>query len=366
MRVGLIAENPLEWLALRSGRVPTPFIDTMHPFILARAVMAATTLGVFEALAAGPCPAEEVAARCGTHPGATGTLLETLVGIGYLRLAGGRYALAPVARRWLLQRSPRSLRAWALFEFQSWDWLGHLEGFVASGRPLDIHAAMSATEWADYQRAMRALAAFTGPELARRTPVPRGARAMLDIGGAHGHYAAVLCRRHPGLRATVLDLPEAVEQAAPLLAAEGLGDRLAHRAGDVRTADLGTATYDLVLIAALVHHFDEATNRALVRRVGQALRPGGHLVIFESARPASPGKGGQLAALFHLYFALTSASGLWSYRAMADWQRAAGLRPKRPIRFLTTPGAGLQVAVKPAARALARQPEAWAAHGRDG
>ena len=33
MRIGLIAENPLEWLALRSGRAPTPFVDTMHTFM---------------------------------------------------------------------------------------------------------------------------------------------------------------------------------------------------------------------------------------------------------------------------------------------------------------------------------------------
>ena len=349
MKVGLIAENPIEWLVLRSGLAPTPFIDTMHPFILARAVMTATRLGIFEALAPGPGTAEEVAAQCGTAPAATGALLDALVSSGYLRLRGARYTLATVSRWWLLRDSPRSLRDWAIFEFQSWGWLAQLEGFVASGRPLDVHAAMSAGEWGDYQRAMRALAVLASPELARRTPVPRGARAMLDIGGSHGHYAAALCRRHPGLRATVLDLPAAVEQSAPLLAAEGLGDRLVHRAGDARTAELGVETYDLVLIASLVHHFDEPTNRALVQRVSRALRPGGHLVIHERVRPASPAKSEQLAALFNLYFALTSESGLWSYREMADWQRAAGLRPKRPIRFFTAPGAGLQVAVKPLA-----------------
>jgi len=136
MRVGLIAENPLEWLALRAGRVPTPFVDTLHPFIMACAVMAATTLGLFEALAPGPGTAGEVAMRCGTHPGATRALLDALVGIGYLRLDGGRYTLAPVSRRWLLRASPRSLRDWALFEYQSWDWLAQLEAFVAGGTVL--------------------------------------------------------------------------------------------------------------------------------------------------------------------------------------------------------------------------------------
>jgi hypothetical protein len=32
---------------------------------------------------------------------------------------------------------------------------------------------------------------------------------------------------------------------------------------------------------------------------------------------------------------------------MADWQRAASLLPRKPIRFLTLPGVGEQVAVKP-------------------
>ena len=121
------------------------------------------------------------------------------------------------------------MRDWAIFEFQSWDWSRSLEPFVATGRPSMSTRRCRRGTWADYQRAMRALAGLAGPELARRTPVPRGARTMLDIGGSHGHYAAASAAGIAGLRATVLDLPEAVEQAAPLLAAEGLGDRLVHR-----------------------------------------------------------------------------------------------------------------------------------------
>src|SRR5262249_57181853 len=155
-----------------------------------------------------------------------------------------------------------------------------------------------------------------------------------------------VCRRHPDLRATVLDLPEAVAAAAPLLKREGMGDRVQHWVGDARTAELGKGAYDLIFIANLVHHFDEATNRALVRRAAQALRPDGVLALGEVVRPEAPGGAGQLGGLTDLYFALTSAGGTWSFAEMAEWQRAAGLRPHRPIRLFTAPNGGLQVASK--------------------
>ena len=35
---------------------------------------------------------------------------------------------------------------------------------------------------------------------------------------------------------------------------------------------------------------------------------------------------------------------------IADWQREAGLLPRKPIRLLSAPGAELQAALKPNAR----------------
>ena len=168
---------------------------------------------------------------------------------------------------------------------------------------------------------------------------------MLDIGGSHGYFSVVLCRRYPELRATVLDLPDAVEHAAPLLEREAMGERVVLRAGDALTDDLGTDAFDLILIFSLVHHFDDVTNRRLVTRAARALRPGGYLVIGDAVRPASPGKGGQQGAFFDLYFALTSESGLWTVDEMKSWQVAAGLTPRKSISLV--PGGGgivLQVA----------------------
>jgi SAM-dependent methyltransferase len=115
-----------------------------------------------------------------------------------------------------------------------------------------------------------------------------------------------------------------------------------------QTDDLGMQAWDLVFIANLVHHFDEQANRDLVRRIARALRPEGILVIQDFIRVQQPGEGGQIGALNELYFALTSQSGTWSLAQIADWQREAGLVPRKPRRLLSLPGAAQQAAGKEA------------------
>lgn len=142
-------------------------------------------------------------------------------------------------------------------------------------------------------------------------------------------------------------LPEAVAHAAPLLDAEGMGDRVALRAGDALVDDLGIEAYDVVLMMSLTHHFDDATNRALMRRVAAALRPGGVAVIGDSIR-LGPHDADLMGSFFDLYFAMTSRAGLWTYDEMADWQGEAGLVPRKPIRLPLAKGTGMQAADKPA------------------
>jgi predicted O-methyltransferase YrrM len=185
----------------------------------------------------------------------------------------------------------------------------------------------TAEEWGLYERGMRAIAnAFAG-EAVRRMPVPKRAGRMLDIGGSHGYCSVALCRRHEGLRSELLDLPQAVEQAAPLLAAEGMGDRVVHRAGDGLTSDLGTDAYDLVLIAQLVHQCSDEQNRGLAVRVGAALRPGGVFAMLDEFRPRTAKEAGQVGVLLDFYFALTSQSGTCAVEEIADGSGRRGSSP---------------------------------------
>ncbi|OGP54589.1 MAG: hypothetical protein A2Y65_06335 [Deltaproteobacteria bacterium RBG_13_52_11] len=346
MKLGVIPENLLERLLLAFNFVPTPIFDTQVALMLARTVMAGTKLGIFEALAAGPLTAAELAAQCQTNPPATIKLLNALVGARYLRTDDERYTLTRVARKWLLKDSPKSIYDKMLFHFTEWEWIEHYEEYVRMGKPLSIHETLSDEEWGVYQRGMRTVVGFQAREVVWRTPMPKNPRAMLDIGGSHGYFSVAFCRRYPGLRAVVLDLPEAVKHAAPILAKEGMGDRVVHRVGNVLTDDLGIDAWDLVFISQFVHHFDDATNRDLVQRAARALRPGGFLAIQDMLRPSS-GKEAVLVLLSDLYFANASQSGSCSLKEIADWQRAAGLVPLKPVRFLSLPGAGQQAAMKP-------------------
>ncbi len=340
MKLKVVPESLLERLALWLGLVPVALLDTHVAATLARTVTAGVKLGVFEALASTPLTASEVAARRGLDPAASGLLLNALAACGYLSVSDGRYALTRQSRKWLLAASPKSVRDKLLLQVVEWDWLAQLEQFVSTGRPIEFHTAMSDADRDLYHRSMRALASVSGWEVGRRIPAPRGATRMLDLGGSHGHYAAELCRRHPALRAEVLDLPEAVARAAPLLAAEGLGDRVVHVRGSVLDADLGNARYDLILMSNLAHHLSFEENQALTVRVARALRPGGVFVIQEAVLPPASGSGAQIGTLLGLYFALQSRPDVrtWTVAEMAGWQRAAGLTPARAIRLRTAPG----------------------------
>lgn len=331
---------------MAANAVPRPVFDTLLAAGLARTVMVACKVGLFDALSQRRATTAEIARSCGTAVGATEHLLVALSSCGYVNSHGvaANWSLTAMARKWLLRDSGRSLHDHVMLMELVWRWLEHYEHFVRTGEPLDVHRSMSEEQWALYQRGMRSLASLGIDEFLLRTPVPRGATRALDIGGSHGAYVGALCRKHRRLRGVVLDLPEATRHAAPLVAELGLGERLRQWPADALQADLGRESWDLVLVSNLVHHFDAPANAALMRRIAEALAPGGVVVVQEPMRTRG---GGQVGGLGSLYFAALSASATWQSGDIARWQRDAGLVPDRARRFATVPGFVQQSAHKP-------------------
>ena len=347
MRLGVVPDNFLERLALLSGLLPPGIFECWFGIMLARTVMAATKLDVFERLAAGPLTAEEVAQRCGTHARATEKLLNALVGVGCLQVRGERYSLRPSSRSSLLKEGKNSVRDQNLLRYLEWRWWEHCEEYVRTGQPLRVHQTMTEEDWSVYQRGMRSGIEMNAHWVARHLRLPRTARQMLDIGGSHGYFSVAICRRYPQLHSTILELPEAIKHAAPLLVKEGMGERVVHRAGNALTDDLGTEVYDLVFMAAVVHHFDDTTNRQLMRSIARALRRGGIVAIWEPVRQDRAGRIRQIGALMDLFFGIFSEAGTWSPAEVSGWFREAGLEAQKPQSPVVLPDLALHIGRKP-------------------
>jgi ubiquinone/menaquinone biosynthesis C-methylase UbiE len=340
MRIGLVPESLWERVLLRLGRVPAPLADTHLAFLQARAIMTASEVGLWDALDGGARQPGDVAKSCGIDPGAAHKLMHALAAAGYLARKGDEFALTRASRRWLAPSSRTSLAGKLAFQRDEWSMVQHLTTFVRDGTGVDLHDQLSPDAWRRYQAAMVDLAALWAPEVVTRFRMPRNASRVLDLGGGHGILALEFCARQRGLRAEVIDLPTAVSGAATRLDGRPGSRRVAFTEGDLRTVDLGENRFDVILLANVAHHLSAEQNADLAERASRALRPRGAFAVVEWMRPeaADTRHSRSFGALLDLYFALTSQSGTWSAGEVAEWQRAAGLRPARPIWLRSIPG----------------------------
>jgi len=178
--------------------------------------------------------------------------------------------------------------------------------------------------------------------------VPDGATELLDLGGGHGRYALAFCRRYQRLRARVLDLARTAGPPEPIRATAAHRNRVAFEIADIRTVPIPEDSCDVILLANVVHHFDETINRRLMQTAANALRAGGALIVVDAVRPRSLARLGQLESLLDLYFGAVSGAGLWAVEDIREWMEAAGgleLLPTKTMRRL--PCCKMQVARKP-------------------
>lgn len=104
----------------------------------------------------------------------------------------------------------------------------------------------------------------------------------LDIGGNSGEFALRICKQHPRLRSTVVDLPLVCETGARHVSAEPE----AHRIGFVKSAGTQDATpqgFDLVTFKSMLHDWPDPEMQQFLEKAHRSLVPGGTLLIFERA-----------------------------------------------------------------------------------
>ncbi len=343
MRLYLKSANPAEWLALRSGAVPVAAAEAWGGMALSGVLIAAVRTGLAGRLALGEATAAELAADLRLDPLPTRLLLDCLASGGHVRCRAGRYRLSRSARRWLDPAAGLSVARFVESTGDFWDWWSRLAEITRDGKPAAHHDTPPGDPyWDRYLRGQLDLARLSAGEVARKLRLPGGARSLLDIGGGHGWYSAELCRRYPGLTATVLDLPGSAAIGREIIAAAGLADRVRHADGDATTADLGTG-HDVVLCFNLLHHLAPGQITGLLRRIRAALAPGGTLVIMDAF--ADPARRASAAAnVLGLFVYLSSGSQVHTQAELRGWLAQAGFAAPRRVRVPRIPGQALYVA----------------------
>ena len=297
---------------------PEKLAASIRAFQQSRVLLTALELDVFGQIGAG-ATATELAERIKTDARATEMLLNALVALEALDKSGGRFTSKPFSRFLTGER-----RAGWLHTAHLWKTWGRLTDCVRTGAPAAFEEIEERGEdWRTaFIAAMESSAVERAPLVADAAG-PDPLHRMLDVGGGSAAYSIAFARKHPGLHATVFDLPEVLPITAKYIQSSGLGQRLHLAPGDLRKDDFGTG-YDLVLLSAICHMLTEQDNLDLLRRCRAALKSGGRIIIqefFLEDDKTSP----LPAVLFSLNMLVGTRGGAaYSVREYTDWLNATG------------------------------------------
>jgi len=257
---------------------PAPIFKIATGFMAAKALFAASELGLFEALAESPAPLEALAARCGLTPRATRISADAMVALGLLEHDEGAYRNGPLAETFLSGRTPADLRPLLRF----WDKVSYpaTEQLASALSKGPCGEQLSKLSGETQQIAQAGIAAATAGPLRALIATGRFSdrHRLLDVGGGNGSWSIGLLRANPHLHATVVDLPTVTPIASQLIAKAELSERATARSANALRDALPTG-HDVCLLANLIHYFGPADNRALLANVRRAVEPGCCLLL---------------------------------------------------------------------------------------
>lgn len=354
-------------LRLEPGNA-TDLLAIAHGFQLSRTLLTACELDVFTKLADAELPAAEVARRIGADAAATERLLNALCALGVVEKREGKFANAPVARRYLVRGGEEYMSP--VYISQNWDNWARLTDAVRRGKPVIVQpfrdpariwmSALGATfrrsltrTWQVLSRSDHWLEAFVdylrGKARRRASAVLeridlRGVSRLIDVGGGSGHYAIAFAREVEGLEVTVFDRPEVIVHADRNIAEAGLSGRVRTVGGNFHRDDLG-GDFDLVFISETVHANSPEENGALLKKAAAALVPGGRVIVQDYIL-ADDRTGPVYGALFSLEMLLVrEGADNYTDSDVRGWMADAGL--ERVERLETGAGTTLMIGHKP-------------------
>lgn len=246
-------------------------------------------LDLFSWLAEQPSTLPELCKQFEIHQRPADVMMTLAVANGLVEREGARYEVTSLAREHLVAGSPWSLRAYYA-SLEARPVVGEVLTVLRTGRPAnwesekteaDWHEAMEDAGFAEmFTAAMDSRGVFLGQKLATLLDLS-GRKAVLDIGGGSGIYAACLLAVNEELNATVFEKSPVDEIAVRAIADREMQDRIAVASGDM-FVDSYPEGLDVHLLSNVLHDWDLPVVEQILRKSFESLPDGGLLVAHEA------------------------------------------------------------------------------------
>ncbi len=348
----------LEEVLARLNLLPVPLLDIPLAPGIAKVLVTACELGLFDALCKEPLTREVLAERLHCSPEGLQLLLNLLVSAGYLRYRHGMYANTRIAKRWLTCASTVNVAPYIVHSpdiVEIWD---HLPEVVRENKQVmrmpyeeDAREPEMQAKLARHYAGLAALAMALGGEAVQRVRIPRGATQLLDVGGSHAAYSVLFCRNYPHLEATIVDIEPGIEAGKRTAKQTHMEDRLHFVCANIVQDDFtellaDCPAYDVALYFHIAHLLPPEVNATVLAKVAQTMKSGAVLAFLDQVTDAT--RGSQLTSLMVQFMALTMKTvggTCYPFATVKGWLEAAGMGQVRQHRLLT-PGATLITAKK--------------------
>lgn len=301
----------------------TSLLDSVYPGF---ALLAGMQLDVFTALQHGPLTADELARSLGVHAAKLRQLLYALAGAGLLQVAGDRFSNTEESDRFLVRGRPSYMGGGGDLLAELWTAALQTATSIRTGEPQNRHdfATLPRHELEAYFRGLHDGALAAGRAFARAHPLPAG-HSVVDIAGGSGGFAIALAQEIPGLRVTVVDLPNVIAVTEQFIAEAGIQDRVTTQTADVVREPLSGA-FDVAVAKLFLQTLGPDDARRALAHISAGLAPGGTMYIsgsgiLEDSR-LSPAIAVQFNIVLLNYYEQGQAYTISEHR---EWLHAAGL-----------------------------------------
>lgn len=320
--------NPItRWITRRRA---AQLFQLMAGFVHSQVLLSCVRLRLLENLRDGPQTLDALSQSCHMSPAAMQRLLHAAVSLRLLELRGPQlYGLgalgAPVAadvglrlmieHNAVLYEDMRDTLALLRDEIQP-----HMQAYwpYMSG---DKPPSWEADKVARYSELMSTSQRFVIEELLASYDFSQH-RCVMDVGGGQGGWITALGQHHSDVQLMLFDLPPVAALAKARFEANGLGARATAHGGSFISDPLPKGA-DLVTLVRVAHDHPDATVKALLKSIFQALPTGGMLLLAEPMAEAT-GAHSVGDAYFHFYLLAMGSGRLRSPQELKNLLAEAG------------------------------------------